>query len=213
MVTDNPTDTGPCFRKAGGAVLFTRHDSRGIGQLMMLPLAGGAPVALAGPHSHAPAVSPVDDAIAYVADRVPLIAGPRGGGARPLAPALAAADYNELRFSPDGARIAMVRSNQELIEIDVARRAILRTIPAEPSEALYTPFWGPRSNGSARRGNRRARGPRRPGVPAPLQGPRSLEKSIGSARELELDQERTGDQRDHCSHAPYGARKLLQPRR
>jgi hypothetical protein len=42
-----------------------------------------------------------------------------------------------------------------------------------------------------------------------LQGPRSLGKSIGSARELELDQEHV-DRRDHRSHKPPGARKLLQ---
>ena len=144
LVADHPGDNAPCFRKASDAVAFTRHGPAGATQVMVVPVNGGAPVALLGPGTRDAAISPRDDSIAYLAgvSSAPMIADANGAGARPLSPALAGLDYSDLRFSPDGARVLLLRTNQELIEVDVAHGAVVRSVAGAQGEAFYSPFYG-----------------------------------------------------------------------
>jgi Tol biopolymer transport system component len=144
MLTDDPGDSAPCFRKTGDAVVFTRAGAGSTRQVMEVPVSGGPPVALLGRGTHDAAISPVDDTIVYLADgRPPIVADAHGAEQRPLSPALSSDVFTDLRVSPDGTRVALLRANQELVEVDVARGTIVRTIRAGASEGLYAPFYGP----------------------------------------------------------------------
>jgi hypothetical protein len=144
MLTDHPDDEAPCFRAAGDAVVFTRRGAGGVAQVMVAPIAGGPPVALLGPGSHDAQVSPIDDTIVYLpaARGVPMVADARGGGGRPLSPALTADAYRDVRFSPDGARVLVLRGHHEVIELDVATGAIVRSVAAPAREQFYSPAYG-----------------------------------------------------------------------
>jgi dipeptidyl aminopeptidase/acylaminoacyl peptidase len=144
MVTDLPGDTAPCFRASGDAVVFTRRSAGGIAQVMVVPVDRGSPAALLGSGSRDAQVSPVDDRIVYLpaARGVPMIADAHGGGGRPLSPALAVDTYHDIRFSPDGARVVLLRGHKEVIEVEVASGAIVRTVPAPAREQLYAPAYG-----------------------------------------------------------------------
>jgi Tol biopolymer transport system component len=142
MITDHGGDTAPVFRKAGDAVVFTRHAPDGTDQLMVVPVAGGPAVALLGPGTREAAISPIDDTIVYLRGGAPVVSDARGAGGRKLSPALGGIDYSDLRFSPDGARVLLLRANQELIEVEVARGTVLRRVAVAPGEAFYSPFYG-----------------------------------------------------------------------
>ena len=144
MLTDHPGDTAPCFRAAGDAVVFTRAGSDGVPQVMVVPAAGGSPAALLASGSHGAQVSPLDDTIVYLpAPRgVPMIADAHGAGGRPLSPALAKDAYGEVRFSPDGARVVLLRGHKEVIEVEVGSGAIVRAVAAPAREQLYAPTYG-----------------------------------------------------------------------
>jgi Tol biopolymer transport system component len=142
MVTDQPGDDAPCFRRAGDAMVFTRH-AGGHAQVMTVAATGGAPAALFGAGSHDAQVSPRDDTIVYVDGRgVPRVAGGSAGGDRPLSPALAEGAYPEVRFSPDGARVVLLRDREALIEVEVASGAVVRTVAAPARELLFSPIYG-----------------------------------------------------------------------
>jgi dipeptidyl aminopeptidase/acylaminoacyl peptidase len=144
VVTDHAADDAPCFTSAGDAVVFTRRGPGGSAQVMVVPAAGGSPVALLEPGSHDAQVSPLDDTIVYLAGErgVPMRADARGRGARPLSPALTAAGYRDVRLSPDGARVLLVRGRREVVEVEVATGAILRSVTAPAREALYGAIFG-----------------------------------------------------------------------
>jgi Tol biopolymer transport system component len=143
MLTDQSGDDAPCFRKAGDALVFNRHHPDGTSQVMVVPVGGGPAVALLGPGTRDAAISPVDDTIVYLegVTSSPVVADARGLGGRSLSPALPGPDYSDLRFSPDGARVLLLRANQELLEVDVARGTVLRSLAAAPGEAFYSPFY------------------------------------------------------------------------
>jgi Tol biopolymer transport system component len=149
VVTDNPGDGSPWFRKAGDDVVFARPAPDGTRQAMVVPFAGGAAAPLLAPQTRFPTVSPLDDTIVYATKMrsIPLVADARGRGARPLSPALPVAAYSDLRFSADGRRVLVLSDNHELLEIDVASGAILRTVTAEPRELFYSPSYGPGDSG------------------------------------------------------------------
>jgi hypothetical protein len=111
---------------------------------MVVPAAGGSPVALLEPGSHDAQVSPIDDTIVYLPAEhgVPMRADARGRGGRRLSPALAADVYRDVRLSPDGARMLLLRGHQEVVEVDVVSGAILRTMAAPARERFYSPIYG-----------------------------------------------------------------------
>ncbi|HEU4730480.1 MAG TPA: hypothetical protein VFT22_21425, partial [Kofleriaceae bacterium] len=142
MLTDHPGDAAPSFRAAGAAVMFTRRGGDGIARVMVVPATGGTPTAVLDPGTFEAQASPVDDTLVYVPDDrgVPMIADARGR--RPLSPALPADRYRDVRISPDGARVTVVRGLQEVIEVDVARGEIVRRITGTQREGFYSPAYG-----------------------------------------------------------------------
>ena len=76
-------------------------------------------------------------------DYVPTLWDGRAGSVRPLSPKLVAGRYGYLRFSPDGRRVALVRGQTELIEVDVASGAIVRSFSTPTDDQLGVPAYVP----------------------------------------------------------------------
>lgn len=147
-LTHVPTDSTPAFRRGDAEVVFTRHRKDGTPQIMTISVDGGEARELMGAGSDGAASSPVDERIAYFAgnsddDYVPTIWDGRAGVIRPLSPKLIAGRYGYLRFSPDGRRIALVRGQTELIEVDVASGAIVRSFSTPTDDQLGAPAYVP----------------------------------------------------------------------
>jgi hypothetical protein len=106
---------------------------------MTVPVAGGPAVALLPPGSRDVAISPADDSIVFLSSssNAPMVADAHGQILRPLSAALTAPDDSELTFSPDGTRVMLLHGDRELIEVDLARGAIVRNIPADPGVTFY----------------------------------------------------------------------------
>jgi hypothetical protein len=60
---------------------------------------------------------------------------------RPLSSQLVSGRYWGLHFSLDGKRVAVVRGDTDLLEIDVATGAILRTMATPGADALFSPTY------------------------------------------------------------------------
>jgi tRNA A-37 threonylcarbamoyl transferase component Bud32 len=109
-------------------------------------VAGGAASDFMGAGTDGAAPSPVDDRVAYLAgtvvtEVVPMISGGRAGGLRPLSPKLASGRYAFLRFSPDGKRVVLVRGQTELLEVDAATGAIVRSFSTATNDQLGVPTY------------------------------------------------------------------------
>ena len=145
-LTSDPTDVGPTFRYGGAQILFARHVD-GQPRVTAVPVDGGEPTPLLEPGTDGPAASPVDDRVAFlaggVADALPMIWDGHTGARRPLSPKLTPGRYASLRFSLDGKRVAVVRGDTDLLEIDAATGNIARTWTPPNAEAAYNPTYTP----------------------------------------------------------------------
>ncbi|MBP6836460.1 MAG: protein kinase [Kofleriaceae bacterium] len=117
-----------------GARLFVdaqRADRRSI---VEVPVAGGATREVVGPTAFAPAHSPTEDVLAYLAlppgvdpakvtgptDYVPMLLDLRRGTRRQLARATRPYPWTDLRWSADGARLLVSRRDGDTLELEVA---------------------------------------------------------------------------------------------
>ena len=145
-VTSDSSDGGPTFRHGGAQLVFTRHEG-GLPRVTVVPVAGGDATPLLEPGTDDPAASPVDDRLAFlagaVADSVPMIWDGATGARRPLSPKLPRGRYTSLRFSLDGKRVAVVRGDTDLVEVDSMTGSIVRTWTAPNAEAAYNPTYTP----------------------------------------------------------------------
>jgi len=145
-LTSDPTDVGPTFRYGGAQILFARHVD-GQPRVTAVPVDGGEPTQLLEPGTDGPAASPVDDRVAFLAggvtDALPMIWDGHTGARRPLSPKLTPGRYASLRFSLDGKRVAVVRGDTDLLEIDPATGNIARTWTPPNAEAAYNPTYTP----------------------------------------------------------------------
>jgi hypothetical protein len=138
----------PRFRRGDSQVVFTRRQAEGKPQLMVVSIDGGEIQELMGAGSDGAAPSPVDDRIAYLAgtsmsEVVPTVWDGRAGTVRPLSSKLGAGRYGYLRFSPDGRRVALVRAQTELLEVDVASGTVVRTLSTPTEDQLAEPTYTP----------------------------------------------------------------------
>ena len=147
-LTSASVDSEPAFRFGDAQVVFTRRLPDGKPQLMVVSVDGGEPAPLMGVGSGGAAPSPVDDRIVYLAgttvsDVVPTLWDARAGTLRPLSPKLGAGRFAYPRFSPDGRRVAVVRGQTEIVEVDVASGAIVRTLATPVEDQLAEPTYTP----------------------------------------------------------------------
>jgi tRNA A-37 threonylcarbamoyl transferase component Bud32/dipeptidyl aminopeptidase/acylaminoacyl peptidase len=147
-ITDDPLDGSPAFRAGDASVVFSRRRPDGTTQIMEVPSEGGATNALVGGGSDGAAPSPVDERMAYLAgatpaEVVPTVWDGRAGTLRPLSPKLTPGRYAYLRFSPDGKRVALVRGDSEMMEVDAASGAIVRTFATPNEDQLFQPTYTP----------------------------------------------------------------------
>jgi hypothetical protein len=108
---------------------------------------GGEATPLLEPGTDDPAASPVDDRVAFlvggVADSVPMLWDGRTGARRPLSAKLQPGRYTSLRFSLDGKRVAVLRGDTDLVEVDATTGNVVRTWTAPNAEAAYNPTYTP----------------------------------------------------------------------
>jgi tRNA A-37 threonylcarbamoyl transferase component Bud32 len=147
-LTNDGLDSAPAFRSGDRQVVFTHRRPDGKPQLMTVPVEGGEPTQLVGAGSDGAAPSPVDDRIAYVAgttmnEVVPMLWDGRAGSLRPLSPKLPAGRYGYLRFSPDGRRVALIRGQTELVEVDVASGSVVRKLSTPADDQIAVPTYVP----------------------------------------------------------------------
>lgn len=120
-LTTDASDASPAFSRDGARVLFTRRDGDGHLRVLSIAATGGAVREEIAAEARAPAVSPRDGALAFLAGKdadalVPTLVDPKGAR-RPLG--VEAGHYASLAFSGDGTRLALT-ARMEVIELDVA---------------------------------------------------------------------------------------------
>jgi Tol biopolymer transport system component/tRNA A-37 threonylcarbamoyl transferase component Bud32 len=147
-LTEGAMDSSPDFRFGDAQVVFTRRLLDGRPHLMVVPVAGGPATELLGVGSDLAAPSPTDDRIAFLAgitgsDFVPMVWDGRDGSQRPLSPHLRAGRYSQVRFSPDGRRVAVVRGQTQIVEVDASSGAIVRTLSTANGDQLTQPTYTP----------------------------------------------------------------------
>jgi Tol biopolymer transport system component len=145
-LTSDPLDAAAAFRTGDTRLVFTRHAPGGPPQVMSLPADGGTPTPLLPAGSDLAAPSPSDDRIVYLAGLAMAETVPQlwdGRQSRPLSPQLPAGRYGRPRFSPDGRRVALVRGDTELLEVNVATGAIVRTMSTPTGDQLVYPTYTP----------------------------------------------------------------------
>ena len=137
------TEHNASFSRDNRRVFFESRDGEKH-RVAVVGVSGGAPSwALPAP-SLAPAQSPVEDLLAYLADvpggkaleRHVMVLDQKTGKSRRLAPELAAYPYRDLRWSPDGKRLLAVRRDGKCTELDAATGKVLRTFDVG-SDQLY----------------------------------------------------------------------------
>jgi Tol biopolymer transport system component/tRNA A-37 threonylcarbamoyl transferase component Bud32 len=145
QLTSDPVDAAPSFRFGDRQLLFTRILAERGHRVMTVPVGGGDSASLLDAGSDAASSSPNEDRVVYLAGSggtlVPMIWDARSGASRALSSALATGTYSSPRFSPDGRRVALVRSSGELVEVDVATGSVVRAIDASKAQELYDPTY------------------------------------------------------------------------
>ena len=145
-LTSEGTDATPAFRADDAQIVFTRHVAGAPPVVMTVPFLGGEPVSLLGTSSDAAGPSPRGDAIVYLhgesmAEEVPEIWD--GHASRPLSSHLPLGRYGAPRFSPDGRRVALVRGDTEIVEVDVATGTLVRSLSTLTGDQLADPTYTP----------------------------------------------------------------------
>lgn len=143
-LTTEAGDDAPAFRAGDRQIVFTRHPHDAPFRIMTVAVDGGEPTPVLDDDSDWAAPSPRDDRIIYLAgatsaDTTPMLWD--GHSARPLSSHLPVGRYGGPRFSPDGRRVAMVRGDTELVEVDVTTGAIVRTLSTQTGDQLVYPTY------------------------------------------------------------------------
>jgi len=150
-LTTDATDGGPSFTFDGAAVVFVRTLADGSTVIHRVPTAGGAARALTAGID--PATSPLDGTIAFLgaADasgaRPLLLTDGDGAPPRPV-PGVEPADWHQPRFSPDGTRLLLVRSYQQVVEVTLDGSAPPRIWWSSPLDAIMSADWAPDGDGA-----------------------------------------------------------------
>ncbi|HEY8041422.1 MAG TPA: protein kinase [Polyangiaceae bacterium] len=145
-LTSDASDATPAFVAGDAQVVFTRHPSGAHARVMSVPVEGGAPTPVLDDDSDGAAPSPVDARIVYLLGPSSAEVVPRvwdGHSSRPLSALLPVGRYGYPRFSPDGRRVALVRGDTDLLEVDAASGAILRTLATPTGDQLAFPAYTP----------------------------------------------------------------------
>jgi hypothetical protein len=122
-------DFSPSFVHGTHDVLFHTVLDDGQAQIRRISLdAGGEPAIVLERDARAPSAAPHDDRVLYLAGEnvkqlVPMIFDPRTRRSTKLSPSLAAAAYTVVRFTPDGRRCILLKSEPEQLEVDLATSA------------------------------------------------------------------------------------------
>jgi serine/threonine protein kinase len=130
-LTLDPTDAEPRALRDGSTVLFTRL-SAGSARVMSVPMAGGEVRPFLEEETRLAVQSPSDDRIVFMAGTMahaltPMLLDPRTGQSGVLSSELMPATYGPAHFSVDGRRVAIVSGSQEIVEVDLATRRVVRS--------------------------------------------------------------------------------------
>jgi hypothetical protein len=150
-LTDDPAGNFEPALSADGARIAFVSSRDGDAELYAMPAAGGAPTRLTFFHKDdwSPRWSPDDAWLAFLSDREGepriFLIRPDGSELRPAHDGAADAEEKDLAWSPDGSRLAVVRSGRdgssEIWVIDVAAASARRiSAPGARDEA---PSWSP----------------------------------------------------------------------
>ncbi|MBA3463577.1 MAG: protein kinase [Deltaproteobacteria bacterium] len=143
------TEHNASFSRDNNRVFFESRDGEK-DRVAVVAVGGGAATwALPAP-SLAPAQSPVEDLLAYLAEapggkaleRHVMVLDQKTGKSRRLAPELAAYPYRDLRWSPDGKRLLALRRDGMGSELDVATGKVLRTFDVGSDTLLGATYAG-----------------------------------------------------------------------
>jgi hypothetical protein len=145
-LTSDPLDAAATFRTGNARIVFTHHPASAPPQVMTIAVEGGETAPLLPVGSDLAAPSPVDDRVVYlagstIAETVPQVWD--GRQSRPLSAKLEPGRYGRPRFSPDGSRVAIVRGDTELLEVNVATGAIVRSLSTPTGDQLVYPTYTP----------------------------------------------------------------------
>jgi Tol biopolymer transport system component len=143
------SEHNPTFSRDGKRLYFESKD--GIkDRIAVVPITGGTPTwALPAP-STAPAQSPTEDLLAYLADvpggkaleRHVMVLDLNTGKTRRVAPDLAPYPHRDLRWSPDGKRLLALRRDGSSSEIELATGKVLRTFDIGSDTLLGATYAG-----------------------------------------------------------------------
>jgi serine/threonine protein kinase len=145
-ITDVGSDGAPVFERGDRRVIFARRSPEGP-RVMAVPADGSGPAeALLDAGSDSPATSHARDAVVYLtgSDRyhlVPMVWEPASRTSRPLSSALTVGRYWDPTLSPDGQRVALIRREGELVEVDVATGSVRRTLTTRTNDELQAPAY------------------------------------------------------------------------
>src|SRR5262249_12454070 len=127
-VTTTTHDFAPSFVHGTHDVLFHTVKDDGHAQVRRISLdADGEPTVVLERDARAPSAAPHDDRVLYLAGEnpkllLPMIFDPRTRKSTPVA-SLPASAYSVARFTPDGRKCVLLKSEPEQIEVDLATSA------------------------------------------------------------------------------------------
>ncbi len=133
VVSRELTDTWPAFSRDGREIFYDALRDGGAHEIMSTTLDGAEPKSLLGVGTSSAAASPVDERIAYLAGPdthtlVPMIFDRATRKRMRVSPSLGPGIYSAIHFTPDGKRVAVGRGTSEVVEVNSATGAIVRTV-------------------------------------------------------------------------------------
>jgi hypothetical protein len=128
-VSTGAEDTAPSFASDSRKVYFETRTS-GEAEIRAVPVDGGEATMVLERGARAPAESPDGAWLVYLqevssTEAIPMAYRRETGTRAPLSKDLAAGSYGAMRFVPGAARVAVLRGNNEILEIDLATGAIV----------------------------------------------------------------------------------------
>jgi Tol biopolymer transport system component len=144
-LTASNHDVRPTFLHASHDVVYESSEGDGHPRIFRVSL-DGVPSVLVDADARAPAASPIDSRIAYLAgannaELVPMLLDPMTNQMTGLSTAFGPGGFREIRFSPDARRIVLLRKEPEIVEVEVETGTVLRTQKL-PEEARAIAFLG-----------------------------------------------------------------------